>query len=86
MATNAEGKTLASDVHNQLKDHSIWVWNAGCIEHVTGAVDKGEDAIFEQEEALRTKSSADVAAEFPAFVECFNWVKSFDKQPGEEKQ
>lgn len=75
---DADGKTLASDVHNQLKGHSIWIWKSGCIEHVTGTADKGEDAIIEQEEALRTKSSADVAAEFPAIVECFKWIKSFD--------
>ncbi len=79
LAVDADGKTLASDVHNQLKGHSIWIWKSGCIEHVTGTADKGEEAIIEQEEALRTKSSADVAAEFPAIVECFNWIKSSDK-------
>jgi putative ATP-dependent endonuclease of OLD family len=76
LAADADGKTLASDVHNQLKGHSIWIWKSGCIEHVTGTAGKGEDAIIEQEEALRIKSSADVAAEFPALVECFKWVKS----------
>lgn len=86
MAADADGQTVASDVHNQLTVHSIWVWKVGCIEHVTGAADKGEDAIIEQEEALRTKSSAEIAAEFPAIVECFRWIKSFDKQPEEEKQ
>jgi len=76
LAADADGKTLASDVHNQLKAHSIWIWKSGCIEHVTGTAGKGEDAIIEQEEALRIKSSADVAAEFPALVECFKWIKS----------
>ena len=76
LAADADGKTLASDVHNQLKGHSIWIWKLGCIEHVTGTADKGEEAIIQQEEALRIKSSADVAAEFPALVECFKWVKS----------
>lgn len=80
LAVDADGKTLALDVHNQLKEHSIWIWKSGCIEHVTGTADKGEEAIIEQEEALRTKSSADVAAEFPAIVECFKWIKSFDKK------
>jgi len=80
LAADPDGNTLASDVHNQLKGHSIWIWKSGCIEHVLGTADKGEDAIIAQEEALRTKSSADVAAEFPAIVECFKWVKSFDKK------
>ena len=85
LAIDADGKTLALDVHNQLKGHSIWIWKSGCIEHVTGTADKGEEAIIEQEEALRTKGSADVAAEFPAIVECFKWIKSFDKAVGEKK-
>ncbi len=86
LAADGEGKTLASDIHNQVKGHSIWTWKSGCIEHVTGTADKGEDVIIEQEEALRTKSSADVAAEFPAIVECFKWVKSFDKKSDLEKK
>jgi predicted ATP-dependent endonuclease of OLD family len=85
LAVDAEGKTLASDVHNHLKSHSIWIWKAGCIEQVTGTANKGEDAIIEQEEALRIKSSADVAVEFPAIVECIKWVKSFDKTTEVEK-
>ena len=86
MAGDSEGSALASDVHGQLKAHSIWTWKAGCIEHVTGAADKGEDAISEQEDALREKNSAEVAAEFPAFAECFKWLKSFDKQADEAMQ
>ncbi|MHB9008547.1 MAG: ATP-dependent nuclease [Limisphaerales bacterium] len=86
LAADADGKTLTSDVHDQLKGHSIWIWQSGCIEHVTGTADKGEDAIIEQEEALRTKSSADVATEFPAIVECFKWVKSFGKKSDSEKK
>lgn len=81
LAADTEGKTLASEVHEQLKGYSIWIWKSGCIEHVIGTADKGEDAIIEREEALRTKSSAEVAAEFPEIVECFKWVKSFDKKP-----
>ena len=57
-----------------------------CIENVTGAADKGEDAIIEQEEALRDKTSAEIAAEFPEFAECFKWMRSFDKQPDKVKQ
>lgn len=85
MAGDSEGSALASDVHGQLKAHSIWTWKAGCIEHVTGAANKGEDAIIEQEEELRTKSSTEVAAEFPELAECFKWMRSFDKQSDEVK-
>ncbi len=86
LAADADGKTLAADVHGQLKAHSIWIWKSGCIEHVMGSAGKGEDAIIEQEEALRTKSSSDVAAEFPAIVECFDWVRSFDKKTEAERR
>ena len=77
MATEADGQTLASDVHDQLKAHSIWSWKAGCIEDVLSIADKGEDAIIEQEDELRAKSSEDVAAEYPEMTECLQWLKSF---------
>ncbi|MGD0652281.1 MAG: hypothetical protein ABSA97_14285 [Verrucomicrobiia bacterium] len=50
-----------------------------------GIADKGEDAIIAQEEVLRAKSSADVVAEFPAIVTCFNWIKSYGKTAEERK-
>jgi putative ATP-dependent endonuclease of the OLD family len=77
MAADADGAILSSDVHNHLKNHSIWVWKAGCIEHVTGVVDKGEDAIIAQEKSLRAMSNTDVESAFPAIIECFKWIKSF---------
>jgi predicted ATP-dependent endonuclease of OLD family len=77
MADDAEGKLLASEVHNQLKGRSVWVWKAGCIEHIIGTANKGEDAIIEREEALRKMSAPDVAAQMAALVECFDWIKAF---------
>lgn len=85
LAADAEGKSLASGVHSLLKTHGVWVWATGAIEHIIGTHDKGEDAIIAQEESLRAKSSEEIAAEFPAIVECFNWIKSFDKAVGEKK-
>jgi predicted ATP-dependent endonuclease of OLD family len=79
LAGDAEGKVLASEIHNQLKVHSVWVWKAGCIEHITGTANKGEDAIIEREEALRKMSAADVTAQMAALVECFDWIKTFEK-------
>lgn len=85
LAADDAGKVLASDVHTLLKEQGIWVWSAGAIEHIIGTADKGEDAIIAQEELLRTKGSADVAAEFPAIVECFKWIRSFDKAAGSQR-
>lgn len=76
LATDAEGAPLATSVHTLLQQHSIWVWEKGAIEHIIGTADKREEAIIAQEEALRAKSSADVAAQYPAIVECFNWIKA----------
>jgi predicted ATP-dependent endonuclease of OLD family len=74
MAKDPEGVILAQAVHDQLKKHNIWIWEQGCIEHVTGATDKGEDAIAEQEGTLQTMSSEEVIEQFPAFKSCFDWI------------
>lgn len=80
LAADGDGKVLASDVHTLLKAQGIWVWSAGAIEHIIGTADKGEDAIIAQEESLRAKNSAAIAAEFPAIVECFKWLKELNQQ------
>jgi hypothetical protein len=54
----------------------VWVWPQGCIEQVTGVGDKGEDAIIEQEERLRSMSAAEIDEEMNAFKACFAWIRS----------
>lgn len=80
LAADAEGKTLASAIHSLLKTHGIWVWPTGAIEPILGTASKGEDAIIAQEESLRAKNSAAIAAEFPTIVECFKWLKELNQQ------
>ena len=77
LTLEADGKTLASEIHNILKSRAIWVWKAGSIEQITGTANKGEDAIMECEEALRKMSAGDISQKMAAFVECFEWIKSF---------
>lgn len=77
MASETDGKEVAKTVHDQLKLHNIWIWQEGCIEHITGASDKGEDAIIQQEEALRTMSSEEIEKQMPSFMTCFEWIRSF---------
>ncbi|MBL0311746.1 MAG: ATP-dependent endonuclease [Holophagaceae bacterium] len=79
LAIDNEGEGLASTVHGTIKQHSVWIWEKGCIEHVIGTVDKGEEAIIEREEALRVMSRNDVSSQMPDMVECFEWIKSFEK-------
>lgn len=77
MAANDEGRAASDQAHETLKASGVWVWPLGCIEQVTGTNDKGENAIIEQEERLRTMSAADIEQQMPAFKACFDWIRSF---------
>lgn len=50
--------------------------DTGCIEQVTNTVDKGEEAIIEQEQLLRAMAAADIEQQMPAFKACFDWIRS----------
>lgn len=73
-ASDAEGATVVDAVHSALHPHAIWAWKAGCIEHVTGHADKGEQAIIEQEAMLQQMDSDAIRSAFPAFYELFEWI------------
>ncbi len=75
-AQDNNGKSIASAAHQALKEKQVWVWREGCIEQVTGCSEKGEDAIIEQENQLRTMTAADIEQNMPAFKMCFEWIKS----------
>lgn len=76
-AKDAEGQSIACAVHDALKQRQVWVWTVGCIEQVTDATEKGEDAIIEQEKNLRGMSAAAIEAGMPPFKACFDWIRSF---------
>lgn len=75
-ANDADGKGIALRTHEALKPKNTWVWQLGCIEQVTACVDKGEDAILEQENKLRAMSVEDIDREMPDFRICFEWIRS----------
>jgi predicted ATP-dependent endonuclease of OLD family len=75
-AADEEGKVIAKVSHDALQHAGVWAWPQGCVEQVTGADDKGEDAIIEQEQRLRDMSAAEVEEQMPAFRACFDWIKS----------
>jgi predicted ATP-dependent endonuclease of OLD family len=77
VAEETDGKALAESVHNLLKAQNIWVWPHGCIEHITGATDKGEDAIIGQEEAIQAMTPEQIEMQMPLFKACFEWIRSF---------
>lgn len=75
-ASDGEGQTLAAHTQQALLGHCVWAWQEGCIEQVIGTEDKGEDAIIEQEQRLRTMSVAEIEQRMPAFKACFDWIRS----------
>lgn len=75
-AADEDGKTVAQGSHDLLKMGGVWVWQQGCIEHVIGTSDKGEDAIIEQEHRLGEMSSAEIEQQMPALKACFDWIRS----------
>ncbi len=75
-AQDMEGKAVSERSHTVLKHAGVWVWPQGCIEQVTGADQKGEDAITEQEQRLRDMSAVEIDQQMPAFKACFDWIRS----------
>ncbi|WP_417546036.1 ATP-dependent nuclease [Marinobacter sp.] len=76
-AVDRDGQAIALSSHETLKYGGVWVWLEGCIEQVTKADHKGEDAIAEQEDTLRGLSAAEIEQQMPAFKACFDWIRSF---------
>lgn len=74
-AAHDDGRAIAGKSHTDLKAAGVWAWAQGCIEQVTGAEDKGEEAIIEQEQRLRAMSTANIEQQMPAFKECFDWIR-----------
>lgn len=72
----AEGAEVVRLVQQALKELGIWVWAAGCIDHVTGHPDKGEDAIQVQELAIAQLTAGQVDEQMPEFRECFEWMQA----------
>ncbi len=75
-AADADGQKVCSKVHGHLRTKATWIWTAGCIEHVMGIADKGEEAIMAQEEILRNMPKEDVIKTHPTLVDCFEWVRT----------
>ena len=74
-AADDEGRAIAEHTHEALKANGVWAWKDGCIEQVTNTVDKGEEAIIEQEQRLRAMAAADIEQQMPAFKACFDWIR-----------
>jgi len=77
-AQDAEGLKLAEAVHHELLTRTTWVWPIGCIEDVFGIHEKGEEAILEQEDFLRSADGASTEARAPLLKACLEWLRAID--------
>ena len=75
-AGDSESEKVIRDTHEALKSAGVWVWEKGCIEQVIGTNAKGEDAIRDQEEAMRSLSADEIISSMPLLQSCFLWAKS----------
>lgn len=75
VAQDTDGAAAAQAAHEALLDVGVFVWPAGCIEHVTGHTNKGEDALSEQEEMLRQMGMAEIETDMPLLKACFEWLR-----------
>lgn len=75
-ALDEEGRKIAEGTHKNLKQFSVWAWPQGTIEQITGAEEKGEDAIIKQEEQLQAMRPEEIEDQMPALKECFDWIRS----------
>lgn len=69
------GQVVSAKVHTELLAHRVWIWPVGCIENVLGIEEKGEDAIVEQEERLRSMDINELEVSVPLLVQCFRWLE-----------
>jgi hypothetical protein len=76
LAADDEGRAIAEQTRQALQQNHVWAWAEGCIEHVTGTEEKGQEAIIEQEQRLRGMSATDIEQDMPAFKACFDWIRS----------
>lgn len=75
IADDPEGQKITAVVQEDLRKKNVWAWSKGCIEQITGATDKGESAIEDQEDQLLKMSAAEVEAEMLEFKQCFDWIR-----------
>lgn len=75
LAQDDEGKKVTIKTQEALTDQNVWVWSKGCIEQITGATDKGESAITDQEKKLHGMETGQIGKEMPEFKQCFEWIR-----------
>lgn len=73
-ARDDEGAGVATQVHDALLQHAIWIWKKGCIEDVLGVDDKGEDVIQAQEDRILAMTREACEAELPDAKDCVDWI------------
>ena len=69
-----DGARIASEQHEKLKLHGIWIWKVGTIEDVLGIAEKGEEVIRQLEQDLPTLNASGLKEKYPQ-ISCFlDWL------------
>ncbi|MER1939892.1 AAA family ATPase [Castellaniella sp. FW104-16D08] len=80
-AADPEGAEIATNLHDTLRAHSLWLWKVGCIENVSGHPEKGEEAILAQELAIGSMDARAIKADMPEIGCCFDWLDGLRRSP-----
>jgi hypothetical protein len=71
---DADGAKIASEQHEKLKLHGIWIWKDGTIEDVLGIAEKGEDIIQQLEQEFPKLNASGLKGKYPQ-ISCFlDWL------------
>jgi putative ATP-dependent endonuclease of OLD family len=73
-AKDPRGAKIASEQHEILKAHGIWIWKNGSIEDVLGVANKGEEIIRDMELELPKLKAADFKMQFPEVADFLDWI------------
>lgn len=69
-----EGAKIASEQHEKLKLHGIWIWKDGTIEDVLGIAEKGEDIIQQLEQELPNLNATGLKEKYPQISGFLDWL------------
>ncbi|MDD5509761.1 MAG: AAA family ATPase [Dehalococcoidales bacterium] len=76
LATLDEARVYISNLHDKLKEQSIWLWKKGTIEDHLGIDKKGESAWADCAQNIQQNGCEQTIADYHGIVDLLNWVDS----------
>ncbi len=75
LAEQAEATTFINSVHQQLRNHNVWVWKRGAIEPHLGLEGKGPTHWSSFSSRLAEEGVEEVCADHQTIQELFDWIR-----------